>query len=62
MVQVGYNPDTVNWESQRKKAEGMTDTQLRGAIEDCLYCIGNGINEGKYLDQISIYRQELDRR
>jgi hypothetical protein len=62
MVQAGYDPDTVNWETQREIAKRKSKKELESAIEQCLECIGNGINEGKYLDQISIYRQELDRR
>jgi hypothetical protein len=37
----------------------MTIQQLQWAIADCKECIKIGVNTSKYMDQLSVYRQEV---
>jgi hypothetical protein len=58
-----YNPFICNWEVEIKKAKAMSVAGLIASIADCQECIANGIDTyGKYVDQISIYRKELQTR
>ena len=53
---------TLDWESKQRKARNMTNAELNYAIEDCRACVRLGIDDGYYLDEISVYRKELDKR
>lgn len=57
-----YNPFICNFELEVNKAKRMTIDQLKFAIVDCLECISIGCNPEKYIDQASVYRQELSKR
>jgi hypothetical protein len=58
-----YNPYICNWETEIVKAKRMSIAGLVASIVDCQECIANGIDTyGKYVDQISIYRKELQGR
>jgi hypothetical protein len=58
-----YNPFICNWKVEIKKAKAMSVAGLIASIVDCQECIANGIDTyGKYVDQISIYRKELNTR
>lgn len=58
-----YNPFICNWEIEIKKAKAMSIAGLVASIVDCQECVKNGIDYyGKYVDQISIYRKELQGR
>lgn len=58
-----YNPYICNWETEIKRAKKMSIAGLVANIADCQECIANGIDTyGKYIDQISIYRKELQSR
>ena len=58
-----YNPFICNWEVEIKKAKAMSVAGLIASIADCQECVANGIDKfGKYTDQISIYRKELQGR
>ena len=58
-----YNPFICNWTIEEKKAMNMSIAGLVASIADCQECIANGIDtHGKYADQISVYRKELQSR
>jgi hypothetical protein len=58
-----YNPFICNWEVEIKKAKAMSIAGLVYNITECQECVANGIDTyGKYVDQISIYRKELQSR
>jgi len=58
-----YNPYICNWEYEIRRAKKMSIAGLIANIADCQECIANGIDTyGKYVDQISIYRKELNTR
>lgn len=58
-----YNPYVCDWKVEERKAKSMTIEGLMASIEDARQCIFNGIDSyGKYVDQISIYRKELQSR
>ena len=58
----GYDPYKVNWESEQKKAENMDTESLFYALKDAIEASQTSVNEGKYFDQASIYRRELEKR
>lgn len=62
MTQAGYNPFKCNWKREQSKAKGMTTKQLKHAIQDAQRALDAGVNPGKYKDQISVYRKELNKR
>ena len=51
--------DFKRWEQKAKK---MSVAELEYAIADCISCIRLKIEEEKYSDEASTYRQELLRR
>jgi len=58
-----YNPYICNWEYEIRRAKKMSIAGLIANIADCQECVANGIDTyGKYVDQISIYRKELNTR
>lgn len=57
-----YNPFVCDFATKEKIAKGMSDIQLNYAISDCMECIRLEINPNKYLDEISVYRKELNNR
>lgn len=58
-----YNPFVCNWSVEEKRAANMSIAGLVASIADCQECIANGIDTyGKYADQISVYRKELEFR
>jgi len=58
-----YNPFVCNWSVEEKRARNMSIAGLVASIADCQECIANGIDTyGKYADQISVYRKELQSR
>ena len=57
-----HDPYTCNFSFEVHRAKRMSIDALEFNIEDARACIKNGINEGKYFDQIAIYSQELKRR
>jgi hypothetical protein len=52
----------LNWQVKEAIAKKLSVLDLISAIDDCLDCIGLGIDEGYYLDEASVYRRELQRR
>lgn len=57
-----YNPFVCDFATKEKIAKGMSEMQLHYSISDCMECIQLGINPNKYLDEISVYRKELNNR
>jgi hypothetical protein len=58
-----YNPYVCNWEYEIRRAKKLSIAGLIYNISECRECIDNGIDKfGKYADQISIYRKELNTR
>jgi hypothetical protein len=62
MTQKGYNPFKCNFEREREKAKGWSLETLKFMIKDAFEAMEAGTNAGKYRDQISVYRQELESR
>ncbi|HUS49505.1 MAG TPA: hypothetical protein VMZ91_05035 [Candidatus Paceibacterota bacterium] len=57
-----YDPFKIDWNREEERAKRMTDEELQYSIKDAYEAAQAGMNEGKYMDQISVYRQELNRR
>lgn len=57
-----YNPYSVDFTAEEAKARGMTKQKLFGALSDAIEATQISANEGKYFDQVSVYRRELERR
>jgi len=57
-----YDPFKIDWNREEARAKRMTDAELQFAIKDAYEAAKAGMNEGKYMDQISTYRQELNKR
>jgi len=53
---------TLNWELKTRIAKSYSIAELCYAIADCLECVKFGIDDGYYLDEISVYRAELKKR
>lgn len=49
----------LDFTAKEAKAKTMTDAELSYAITDCLQC---KVDEGYYMDEASVYQQELARR
>ena len=54
-------PYRCDWDFEKEKAARMSVKELRWAIKDAFEA-SKGLNGGKYMDQISIYRPELERK
>jgi len=52
----------IDWNGKAEKARGMTDAELRYAIDDCAECVRCGVDGGYYSDEGSIYRAEYKKR
>jgi len=52
----------LNWKAKQNYAKRLSISELNYAIKDCIECIASGIDSGYYLDEISVYRQELSKR
>ena len=56
---MGRDPYKVDFASEESKAKGMDTNTLLGALSDAIEAAVISINQGKYTDQASVYRQEL---
>lgn len=53
----------IDWKREQEKASRMSDDSLLMALKDAIEAIQVGVsNEGKYYDQASVYRRELEKR
>ena len=57
-----YNPYAVDFTTERAKAKRMDTDSLFGALKDAIEASQVSVNEEKYYDQVSVYRQELTSR
>ncbi len=57
-----YDPYRVDFQTERAKAKGMETESLFGALKDAVEASQVSVNEGKYYDQASVYRKELQNR
>lgn len=57
-----YNPFKVDFAKEAEKAKNMDTKSLLGALKDAIEASQTSVNEGKYFDQASVYRQELKSR
>lgn len=57
-----YNPFTVDFTRERVNAEDKDTESLFGALKDAIEASQVSVNEGKYYDQVSVYRRELAKR
>ncbi len=56
------DPFTVDFTHESEKAKGMDADSLFFALSDAIEASQVSVNEGKYYDQASVYRQELEKR
>ena len=56
------DPYSVDFSHEREKAKGMNTDSLFGALKDAIEASQVSVNEGKYYDQASVYRRELENR
>ena len=57
-----HNPYVCIFDSEVSNAKKMNVEQLKWAIADCLECIKLGVNTDKYMDQLSVYREQLAKK
>lgn len=57
-----YDPYSVDFSSERAKADEMDIDSLIGALKDAIEASRVSINSGKYFDQASVYRQALENK
>ena len=57
-----YDPFKVNFAQEAEKAKRMDTQSLMGALKDAIEASQKSVNEGKYFDQASVYRKELQSR
>lgn len=57
-----YDPNVCDFIVEERKAKAMTISGLIYSIDDCRECIKLNINPSKYMDQISVYKMELNKR
>jgi len=57
-----YDPYSVDFEKEREKASNMDTDSLWYALKDAIEASQVSVNEGKYYDQASVYRRELENR
>ena len=62
MMDGSHDPSKVNWTEDQEKVKKWTDKQLFFALKEAIEVAGYGANAGKYMDQASIYRRELENR
>ena len=58
----GYDPFKVDFAQEGEKAKQMDTASLLGALKDAIEASQTSVNEGKYFDQASVYRKELQGR
>ncbi|MHA1469089.1 MAG: hypothetical protein ACTSSP_00860 [Candidatus Asgardarchaeia archaeon] len=58
----GYDPFKVDFQREEEKAKQMDTGSLLGALKDAIEASRISVNEGKYFDQASVYRKELESR
>ena len=56
------SPYRVDFSREEGKAKRMNTNSLFGALKDAIEASQMSVNEGKYFDQASVYRQELINR
>jgi hypothetical protein len=56
------DPYKCDFPGEREKAKGMETESLFGALKDAIEASQQSVNEGKYYDQASVYRRELENR
>ena len=56
------NHKQIDWKHTEMYAKSLTFDQLDYAIRDCIECVMLNIDEGYYLDCISVFRAEIRRR
>jgi len=56
------DPYKVDFAHEREKAQSMETESLFGALKDAVEASQVSVNEGKYYDQASVYRNELENR
>lgn len=53
----------LDWNKTEASAKAKSDTELLYAYKDCLECIAvNGMNQGYYYDEASVYYKEIKKR
>jgi len=57
-----YDPYSVDFKVEEEKASNMDTDSLLYALKDAIEASQVSVNEGKYYDQVSVYRKELKRR
>lgn len=58
----GRDPYSVDFTYEAQKSKQMETDELIGALSDAIEAAGTSVNQGKYTDQASVYRQELTSR
>ena len=58
----GRDPYKCDFAHEKEKAESMDTDSLLGALKDAIEASQVSINEGKYYDQVSVYRRVLERK
>ena len=58
----GYDPYTVNLSSEEQLAKQKDTDELLYALKDAIEASQVSPNAGKYFDQASVYRRELESR
>jgi len=58
----GRDPYKVDFGYERDKVSKMDTESLFHALKDAIEASQVSVNEGKYYDQVSVYRQELTSR
>ena len=58
----GYDPYSVNFTEEEDKAKGKSTDELLNALKDAIETSQVSPNAGKYTDQASVYRRELESR
>jgi hypothetical protein len=56
------DPYSVDFADEREKAKRMDTESLFFALKDAIEASQVSVNEGKYYDQASVYRRELENR
>lgn len=59
---LGRDPYKVDFPHEVEKASQMETPQLFNALSDAIEASQVSVNEGKYFDQLSVYRKELESR
>ena len=57
-----YDPFSVDFTKEQAKAKKMKTPSLFAALKDAIEAIEVSPNAGKYADQASVYRRELENR